>query len=98
PDICTLSLHAALPIYPRTVLAPGGIHASRSMRRFLRRSELRVSFDQAFAEVIAACAAPREYTDATWITSDMQQAYINLHQLGHRSEEHTSELQSRENL
>lgn len=68
---------------PRTVLAPGSIHASRSMRRFLRRSELRVSFDQAFAEVIAACAAPREYTDATWITPDMQQAYINLHQLGH---------------
>src|SRR5690606_9132878 len=68
---------------PRTVLAPGNIHASRSMRRFLRRSELRVSFDQAFAEVIAACAAPREYTDATWITPDMQRAYITWHRFGH---------------
>lgn len=68
---------------PRTVLAPGSIHVSRSMRRFLRRSELRVSFDREFAAVISACAAPRDYTDATWITPDMQQAYIALHQRGH---------------
>jgi leucyl/phenylalanyl-tRNA--protein transferase len=34
--------------------------------------------------VIKACTlAPRKGQDGTWITDDMQQAYINLHNLGH---------------
>ena len=42
----------------------------------------RVTFDQAFAEVIDACSGPRRNTDGTWITQPMQQAYRRLHELG----------------
>ena len=40
--------------------------------------------DTAFPEVISACAEqPREGQPGTWITGEMQQAYINMHRLGH---------------
>lgn len=68
---------------PRTVLQPEAMHVSRSLRRFLRKSQLKVSHDRDFAGVISACAAPRDYADDTWITAEMQQAYIELHHLGH---------------
>jgi leucyl/phenylalanyl-tRNA--protein transferase len=68
---------------PRMVLLPEELHVSRSLSKLLRQQRFRVTFDQAFASVIAACAGPRSYADGTWITHEMQQAYLKLHQLGH---------------
>lgn len=67
---------------PRTVLFPDELHVSRSLRKVLRQQCYQVSFDRDFAAVIQACAAPRDYADGTWITTPMQQAYLQLHQLG----------------
>lgn len=67
---------------PRTVLFPGELHVSRSLRKVIRQGRYRVSMDQAFQSVIQACAAPRDYADGTWITTPMQHAYIDLHQRG----------------
>ncbi|WP_263142001.1 leucyl/phenylalanyl-tRNA--protein transferase [Pseudomonas sp. RIT-PI-AD] len=64
---------------PRTVLFPQELHISRSLGKCLRQARYRVTFDQAFPRVIAACAAPRTYADGTWITPEMQSAYIELH-------------------
>ncbi|MFA5678544.1 MAG: leucyl/phenylalanyl-tRNA--protein transferase [Pseudomonas sp.] len=68
---------------PRTVLAPQAVHLSRSMRKFLRKSRFTVTFDRDFSAVIQACAEPRDYTAATWITPTMQRAYTELHRRGH---------------
>lgn len=67
---------------PRTVLFPNELHVSRSLRKLLRQARYRVTFDRAFARVIQACAAPRDYADGTWITGGMQQAYLELHRRG----------------
>ncbi|MDD2048343.1 leucyl/phenylalanyl-tRNA--protein transferase [Pseudomonas putida] len=67
---------------PRTVLFPDELHVSRSLRKFIRQGHYQVSFDQDFAAVINACAAPRDYADGTWITDSMQAAYLKLHQQG----------------
>lgn len=67
---------------PRTVLIPGELHVSRSMRKVLRKAPYQVTFDQDFAAVMAGCAEPRNYTDATWITEDMFRAYCHLHDRG----------------
>ena len=68
---------------PRMVLPPGELHVSRSLRRFLRQCGWRVSINAAFAEVVAACAqAPRRGQHGTWITRDMQDAYLVLHRAG----------------
>ena len=68
---------------PRTVLFPAELHISRSLGKLLRKQRYEVSFDRDFAAVIQACAAPRDYADGTWITDDMQKAYIELHARGH---------------
>ena len=67
---------------PRTVLFPAELHVSRSLAKFLRQGHFQITFDQAFDEVINACAGPRSYADGTWITSPMQTAYRQLHQRG----------------
>jgi leucyl/phenylalanyl-tRNA---protein transferase len=67
---------------PRTVLLPEELHISRSLGKLLRQGRYQVTFDQAFAEVIRACAAPRSYAAETWITTPMQQAYLELHKRG----------------
>ena len=78
-----LGEHGARPLGwwspdPRGVLLPGGVHASRSLRRSLRQFEMRV--DTAFDEVLAACADPSR--DGRWITPEIVDAYTELHALG----------------
>ena len=63
---------------PRGVLLPGDLHVSRSLRRSLRRFELRV--DTAFEDVVAGCADPSR--DGRWITPAVATAYTRLHELG----------------
>jgi len=67
---------------PRAVLLPGEMRVSRSLRRTLRSGRFRTSVDQAFPGVIQACAATRA-ASGTWLTPEMQAAYLQLHELGH---------------
>lgn len=67
---------------PRAVLIPEDLRVSRSLRRTLAAGKLGVTADTAFADVIAACAAPRRYGGGTWITADVAAAYTELHALG----------------
>src|SRR5690606_3628507 len=55
---------------------------SRSLLRRLRSGVFRVTRNTAFAQVIGACADARRHGPGTWITDDMQAAYITLHRLG----------------
>ena len=69
---------------PRLTLELADFKISRSLGKTLRRGHLKVTFDRAFEEVIQACASvPREAQNGTWITQEMQEAYINLHGLGY---------------
>lgn len=68
---------------PRLVLIPSRISISRSLRKTLRRNRFEVRFDTAFAQVMAACAEPREPGVGTWITAEMQRAYLHMNELGY---------------
>lgn len=68
---------------PRMVLFPDELHVSRSMRKLLAQTDLRVSSDTDFAAIVAACAEPRPGANGTWITPGMQQAYQALFELGY---------------
>jgi leucyl/phenylalanyl-tRNA--protein transferase len=67
---------------PRMVLSPPELRISRTLARRLRRREFDVRLDTAFAEVLRACAEPRQDGGGTWITPQMQAAYGRLHELG----------------
>ena len=49
---------------PRLVLFPDQLIVSRSLRKTMRKNIFLVTFDQAFNEVIAACAKPRKMLPA----------------------------------
>ena len=68
---------------PRMTLRPADLHVSRSLQRSLNKKLYEVRFDTAFAEVIRQCATIRRPGQGgTWITQDMIQAYIQLHDMG----------------
>ncbi|HQX05362.1 MAG TPA: leucyl/phenylalanyl-tRNA--protein transferase [Zoogloea sp.] len=68
---------------PRMVVFPDEVRITRSLRKTLRKGDYEVRLDHDFAAVIRACAAPREPGGRTWITPDIQSAYIRMHQLGY---------------
>ena len=75
--ICWYSPHE------RCVIYPDRIKISKSMKQTLKKESFKVTANQAFEKVIANCAkVARKDQPGTWITQEMQQAYINLHQLG----------------
>ena len=69
---------------PRVVFQTGSIGLSRRFRRSLRNSTWVIRSDTAFGRVIEACAhTPRPRQDGTWITKEMQEAYVALHDEGY---------------
>ena len=67
----------------RMVLFPNEVKVSKSMRKILKKNEFRITFNQNFEEVISNCKIiERGEQGGTWITNEMQQAYIKLHKLG----------------
>ena len=54
------------------------------MKQVLRKKQFKVTYNKAFTEVINNCAlAKREGQEGTWITEDMIDAFIKLHELGY---------------
>jgi leucyl/phenylalanyl-tRNA--protein transferase len=68
---------------PRMVLFPDEFKVSRSLRKTLRRADYEVRMDNAFEEVMGACAEPRQGQAGTWITGGMLAAYGRLFSAGH---------------
>lgn len=65
---------------PRRGIVPvGGVHASRSLLRDLRRVGWSAHLDGDFDAVVAACAR----RDTTWINEPLARLYHQLHKAGH---------------
>jgi leucyl/phenylalanyl-tRNA--protein transferase len=68
---------------PRLVLFPDELKISKSMRSLINKNAFNVTHNQNFTEVIAQCkVAERNEQEGTWITDEMERAYILLHQHG----------------
>tara|TARA_B100000686_G_scaffold336783_1_gene407074 strand:- start:203 stop:904 length:702 start_codon:yes stop_codon:yes gene_type:complete len=68
---------------PRLVLTPESLKISRSLRKLLRKNRYNISFDTCFSEVINHCSEARRDGGGTWITNDIKEAYIMLHEEGY---------------
>ena len=76
--ICWYSPHERCVIYPAEV------KISKSMGKVLKSGMFVVTFNRAFKEVIINCAkVGRKDQPGTWITKEMQDAYIRLHEQGY---------------
>ncbi|MEW6474689.1 MAG: leucyl/phenylalanyl-tRNA--protein transferase [Actinomycetota bacterium] len=65
--------------HPRPILLPERVTVPRSLRKRLRHCGWETTMDEAFDDVIAACAD----RPSTWITEEMDDAYRALHRAGH---------------
>lgn len=68
---------AIFPLTPRQgpVVAP-----NKRMARYMRNSGFTTTFDQAFEEVVGACATVH---GPTWLSDRLIAAYVELHRMGH---------------
>jgi leucyl/phenylalanyl-tRNA--protein transferase len=68
---------------PRFVLFPSDLQISKSMQSLIKKRSFQYTTNRAFREVIAQCkSVKRREQDGTWITDVVEQAYIELHELG----------------
>ena len=69
--------------FERMVLFPAEIKISKSMQKIINKNEFTITENTAFEAVIYNCKnIDRNDGFGTWITNDMEQAYINLHKKG----------------
>ncbi|MBF0294940.1 MAG: leucyl/phenylalanyl-tRNA--protein transferase [Magnetococcales bacterium] len=66
---------------PRLVLDPHGLHIPKSLAKTMRKTPFSITCDRAFPQVIRACGQLRQ-KNGTWITHDLEKAFIQLHRLG----------------
>ena len=68
---------------PRLVLFPEKFKVSKSLKQKINNDAFDIRIDFAFEEVIENCAkTKRKNEDGTWITNEMQEAYVKLFKLG----------------
>jgi leucyl/phenylalanyl-tRNA--protein transferase len=64
---------------PRGIIPLDAFHIPHGLRRSLRKNEFEIRINTAFTEVIRACGERAE----TWISPEIVQSYLNLHELGY---------------
>jgi len=64
---------------PRAVFDLDDFHVPRTLRQLYRKKPFELSIDRAFRDVIAACA---DRTEGTWISREIHDAFIDLHDMG----------------
>ena len=70
--------------HPRMVVFPRDYKPAKSLRPALNQQKFAITFDRRFEDVIHECARiPRDNQHGTWITPEMQEAYVNLHKAGY---------------
>ncbi len=69
---------------PRFVLFPENIHISKSMKKFMKRTDWYLTENKAFEEVMRHCGQiKRPGQQGTWISEEMIAAYVSLHHMGY---------------
>jgi leucyl/phenylalanyl-tRNA--protein transferase len=77
---------------PRCVIPVDRLHVGRTLRRAIAKKAYEIRFDGAFDQVIRACkSTPRAGQDGTWITDEMERAYVRLHAMGYAHSVETRE-------
>lgn len=70
---------------PRMVLFPDEFRYSKSLQRTVRSGKYEVRIDTSFEQVMRHCGTvdrSKQGQNGTWITEEMVEAYVRLHQLG----------------
>ena len=75
----------------RGIIPIGKLHCSKSLKKFIKKNEYNISFDQNFKDVISNCANRK----TTWINSTIYELFLDLHRQGFA---HSVEVKKKETL
>ncbi|CAE6900148.1 Functions in the N-end rule pathway of protein degradation where it conjugates Leu [Vibrio sp. B1REV9] len=67
---------------PRAVFDPNTFRPSKSLKKFQRKQQYKVTLNNATARVIQLCSSTRP-AEETWLNEDMQRSYIELANQGY---------------
>lgn len=67
----------------RGIMPLDTFHTPRSLKKEVRRGTYQITFNEAFNNVVKACAAPAPGREETWINEPIRLLYSELHDLGH---------------
>jgi len=67
---------------PRAIIPLETYQPARSLRPILNKGTFEVRLNGNFEQVMRNCAEPRFSGDSTWISDEIIEAYVDLHQLG----------------
>lgn len=80
---------------PRAVIPTENLYINKTLKKFIKQTSYTVSLNKDFKQVISLCADAPFRVEETWILDEMQQAYLNLHDLGYA---HSIEVWEEEKL
>lgn len=82
--------------HPRFVLFPAELKISKTIQSLIKKDQFTFTTNKAFANVIHHCKKiKRPGQEGTWITDEVEKAYIRLHEMGHA---HSAEVWKNEEL
>jgi leucyl/phenylalanyl-tRNA---protein transferase len=68
---------------PRCILQFEDLHVSKTLKQLIRSKKYQVKCDTNFEQVMLNCQKiPRKHEEGTWISEDILEAYIDLHDMG----------------
>lgn len=67
----------------RLCLLPENLKINRSLRKRINNTNLSITINKDFEQVISKCSYVKNRSNNTWITDAIKQAYIGLHKLGY---------------
>lgn len=68
-------------LHPRAIFEIDGLHVSKTVRKKIRKQIYKITFNQAFTEVMKGCA--QRVNEITWITDGFLKGYTELHRRGY---------------
>lgn len=79
----------------RGIIPLNGLHISKSLKKFIKKMDYKITINKAFNEVIKKCAEPSYSRGETWISHDIERMYCELHYYGNA---HSIEVWESNNL
>lgn len=79
----------------RGIIPLNGLHISKSLKKFIKKMNYKITINKAFNKVIKKCAEPSYSRGETWISHDIERMYCELHYYGNA---HSIEVWESNNL
>lgn len=67
---------------PRLVLEPAAFKLRRSLKQSIKKQGFEIRTNQRFRDIICLCSSTRQDREGTWISEEMIDAYVALHEEG----------------